>query len=283
MYSMMMRVVVVTLLGKALGMPEGDFATDMLSLVQLTFHKHAYANISTHRRLHAHPTAKYAYVAARYTTTTKAACNGPFAKVAPSLLTCESNDWHSSWRNQADCTKEIADRDQTTWGNDKGVHFTEWAVIGLPGLYEVSQVKVYHYIDNKCPYEVQYALGYSHWMKACSMTDAKGTAMGTCLSGFPSTSITRLRIRKSPSDNCWSAQGHDKWYRLTGVEITGRACDQAKESYFCTSGEGQLCVCVGTVYYGRKFVSHKPGSGAMTSLQQILESNHKSVISTSSI
>lgn len=41
--------------------------------------------------------------------------------------------------------------------------------------------------------------------------------------------------------------------------------------YRCTSGENKPCACNGTVIYGKKYVSGKPGHGALTTLQDILD------------
>jgi len=40
----------------------------------------------------------------------------------------------------------------------------------------------------------------------------------------------------------------------------------------CASGEGELCSCAGTVYYGRKFAEGKPGSGDTTTIEELLQS-----------
>jgi len=70
---------------------------------------------------------------------------------------------------------------------------------------------------------VQYDQGYGTWTTACSLADSTGTISGTC-SSFPSSPISRIRILKTSSDNCWSAVSSDNWYRLTGVKLTGRLC-----------------------------------------------------------
>ena len=43
----------------------------------------------------------------------------------------------------------------------------------------------------------------------------------------------------------------------------------------CAEGEGDTCACKGTVYYGRKFADGKPGSGAVTSLEQMMTTGNR--------
>jgi len=43
-------------------------------------------------------------------------------------------------------------------------------------------------------------------------------------------------------------------------------------THLCASGEGDLCMCTGSVYYGRKFAHGKPGSGATTSIDELMRS-----------
>ena len=38
--------------------------------------------------------------------------------------------------------------------------------------------------------------------------------------------------------------------------------------------EGASCSCTGTVYYGRRFVSGRPGSGTTTTLYELQQSGH---------
>ena len=47
----------------------------------------------------------------------------------------------------------------------------------------------------------------------------------------------------------------------------------------CAEKDDDMCNCYGKVYYGKKYVSGKPGSGTTTSFEQLQESNYKMKVS----
>lgn len=51
----------------------------------------------------------------------------------------------------------------------------------------------------------------------------------------------------------------------------------------CAAKEGAMCECKGTVYYGKKFTSGKPGSGAITTLDELKATPFKEKAVTGSI
>merc|ERR1719443_2895226 len=68
---------------------------------------------------------------------------------------------------------------------------------------------------------------------------------------------------------------------MTGVEADGHKTIslEAAKAVVCAEKDDDMCNCYGKVYYGKKYVSGKPGSGTTTSFEQLQQSNYKMKVS----
>jgi len=85
--------------------------------------------------------------------------------------TCETNDYYNGWRDTVNCG-EMVDGD-ILWGNNQGVHFTEWLEIRLDGPSDITRVDFH-----------QYGSGYNNPDLALVLIDIHGTEYRIKEGGF---------------------------------------------------------------------------------------------------
>merc|ERR1719264_2469284 len=93
--------------------------------------------------------------------------------------------------------------------------------------------------------------------------------------------MTTLNQLKSSAYLSKSVQGQiDCSYHGMGGDPLGgyyKYClCKPEQAHVCADDENKVCSCNGLVFYGKKYVSNKPGSGAMTTLNQLKSSAYLS-------
>jgi len=132
-------------------------------------------------------------------------------------MTCVSNNWHSAWRTNTDCSAEILADNMGTWGDGNGVHFTEWMDISFPSPRVLTSTRVYYWSGQYCDFNVQTSADGSTWTTACTV-GSTSTANSLCNSGYPTTGVSYYRLSKASATPCW---GSDTWLRINGIEFFG--------------------------------------------------------------
>lgn len=103
---------------------------------------------------------------------------------------------------------------------------------------------------------------------------------GWCVCG--NAYATGFQYAKVADSDCGASRLGGPWrnavYQLTGGDSTASGSE-----YICATRENDYCECSGTVYYGKKFLSGRPGAGATTNFAQLVNGPHKTKQSTTKV
>jgi len=179
--------------------------------------------------------------------------------------------WQSSTGHGGAASRAVYGNKNQVWGGTSCTHTnTEtqpWWRVDLGQSTSVSSVKVWNRGDccgkRLAGYQVRVGNG----------ADLSGALCGT---GTGASSSSVQCGGKAGRYVTVSIPGGGKVLTLCEVEVYGGAASAAAGStHVCADGESKMCTCQGTVTYGRKFQSGKPGAGAAANLAQMKASAYK--------